>query len=277
MDTEARICKHDEVVNYVEGHPVFKNVLDEGMLEGIKGEIEEAGDKWPKVPEIYCCLIEGTRVNLMTLERGLEFASNTTKGQVRSDFVGRLRDIGSTGTVFELAIIGALVERFGERAVTAYPSLPNGQRGEVRLNEKGMRIYFEASVISFSDADKKIFEAAYRSGGTAVGGLPGTGEGRVVQKMEEKFRRFAHDAPNVLVLSQYSCLPFHESGLSAVRDHLGKYGGKGCVGNYAGVFYFDRFTWLKYVRNRHALPAARISRCMAKNLSSAFEKMAPPQ
>lgn len=270
-----RITEHNRVVKYIKEHPIFLDVLDESILSEygkLVTEHEHEPD-WPCMPEIYCCLMEGTRCNLTTLEEGLKFTLCHTNGQPRGDFLARLRDVNSVGTVFELSVIGSLVLEFGKNNVNPYPTIDNARRVEVQLNLGKQELFIEATVLNFSDDDKKMFEIAKAQDGISCEWLSGTGEGRVIQKVEGKFQRFKKDANNILVLSQYSCLPFHDCGIKALRNYLEKDGHNepGC--HFAGVFYFDRHKYLEWINNGGFLHGPLSDEI--EKLKKAFPKMIP--
>lgn len=111
--------QHQRVVEYVSGHQVFGQVLDDEFLSELRGRWSEPDHEFP---EIYCAIAEGNRVNLDVLEKGLELALATKQ---RDEVIGELRQSGdpNVGTCFELAVLGALVLEFGDQAVTPYPDL----------------------------------------------------------------------------------------------------------------------------------------------------------
>lgn len=265
--------KHQSVVDYIGEYTVFQQVLDDALISEIGKQVALSAPRWPKVPEIYCCIIEGTRVNLDILEIGLDFAINHTHGQARSDFLGRLRDVESVGTVFELAMIGALVVEFGEDYVEPYPRLEQKQRSEARLSVEEKELYLEASVLNYSDADNEIFENARQQGGVAVGTLPGTGEGRIVQKIDEKMKRYKIGLPNLLILSQDSCLPLKECAIEAIEEVLRTKGAYPPLCHFAGIFYFDRFNFIIYIENENC--EMRLSSTIINSIEKAFDKMRP--
>jgi len=219
--------------------------------------------------------MDPTRVNLIIIEAGLKFTMSHARGQSRSDFIGRLQDCKSVGGVFELAILGALASKFNEDKLKPFPDLGKGQHADAVLKLGKREVYFECSVLNFSDADIETFELAKLRDGVSITWLKGTGEGRLIQKIEEKFTRYKKGATNVLLLSQYSCLPFERNGLNVLKEYLQVNGGTPPVNCYAGVFYFDRFKCLTWIHNKSCPSEYAISLEESLLLSSAFEKMVP--
>ena len=263
---------HKEVIEYIGNHPAFGVILDDALLTSIEGEWQE---HIPKFPEIYCCIVDCTRVDLNILEAGLKFALSYTSGQPKSEFISHLQDKEGVGTVFELAILGALVLKFGEDKVKPFPDLGRGQRADVILRMGEREIYFECSVLNFSDADKDGIQRALSSDGTSASWLPGTGEGRIIQKIKGKFTRYKEGAPNVLLLSQYSCLPFDLYGLKVLREYLEVNGGTAPVSFYSGVFYFGQFKNHTWIPNQSCASESVISPEEWQLLSDTFEQMRP--
>jgi hypothetical protein len=168
-----------------------------------------------------------------------------------------------------------LVLKFGEDKVKPFPALGNRQRADVILRLGEREIYIECSVLNFSDADKDGIKRALSRDGVSASWLPGTGEGRIVQKIKEKFTRYKDGAPNVLLLSQYSCLPFERDGLNVLREYLELNGGASPANCYSGGFYFDRFKCLIWIPNQSCASECAISHEESQLLSDTFEKMRP--
>ncbi len=263
---------HKKVIEYTNNHPTFKEILNDALLTSIEREWQEHN---PKFPEIYCCIVDCTRVNLNILEVGLKFALSHSSGQPKYEFISHLRDKENVGSVFELVILGALIMKFDEDKVKPFPDLGNGQRADVILRLGEREIYFECSVLNFSVADKDGIQRALSRNGISASWLPGTGEGRIIQKIKDKFIRYKTGAPNVLLLSQYSCLPFECNGLNVLRKYLERNGGISPANCYSGVFYFDRFKCLMWIPNQSCTSESAISPEEIKLLSDTFEKMWP--
>lgn len=241
--------------------------------------LNDFAERWlqesPKWSELYCAIIKGTKVNLETFEVGFKFVGQNIQGQPRSDCISRLRDTNNVGTVFEITCIGSLILEFGEKNIKPYPKFPNGQRGEVLLDIEEHSIYFEASVLSFSDEDKQLFEKAKKNNGISVSSISGTGEGRVITKFKEKVQRYHQEFPNIFLLSQYSCLPSERSGISAIKNYLNQYGKKDPARNYTGVFYFDRFCCLEWIQNAGCEAKIKIPNKIICKLRNGFGRMSP--
>ncbi|MBN2377238.1 MAG: hypothetical protein JXD22_12600 [Sedimentisphaerales bacterium] len=268
------IHKHEQVVEFVHSHPVFKGILDDNYLNDLAKKIEENEPNWPKTLEIYCHIIEDTRSNLDTLEIGLRFIIETVSGQPKSDFINRLKDVNNVGTVFETCLIGALYREL-KNNVYPYPDIGNRQRVEAKLTIDELNLFLEASVLNFSEADLDSFRSAESQGGISVTSLPGTGEGRVIQKIEEKFKRYNSDERNILLLSQYSCLPLHDCGIEAVKSYLHEYGKNDSARNFCGIFYFDRFECLAWIENKFCKKELMLNSRIVNILESAFSGMIP--
>jgi hypothetical protein len=261
---------HQIVLDYIVKHPVLRKIYNNALLKDFSERWLTESQKWP---ELYCAIIEGTKINFETFEVGLKFVDQNIHGQPRSDCISRLRDTNNVGTVFELTCIGSLILEFGERNTKPYPKFPNGQRGEVLLTIGGRSIYFEASVLSFSDEDKQSFEEAKKNDGISAGWMSGTGEGRVITKFEEKIQRYHEEFPNIFLLSQYSCLPFRGSGIDLIKKYLKQYGGRSSARNYSGVFYFDGFYCSEWIQNVGCKSEIKIPDKIINRLKNAFEKI----
>lgn len=266
------VPEHKLVVDYVNAHPVFKQALDDGLLADLERRWPRCDEGWP---ELYCCIVCPERANLATVELGLSFALRNTQGQRRSDILGRLRDTRSIGTVFELAAFGSLVLEFGDDHVVPYPDLGGRRRAEAKVETSGGPVWIEATVLGFSDADKEEIKLARARGGVAVTSVPGTGEGRVIQKVEEKFARYKAGAPNMLLLSQYSGMPLEAYGVEALEDHFAANGRKVPACRFAGVFYFNRFECLQWVPNPGCAAQYLISDGSRQAVERAFVRMRP--
>lgn len=263
---------HQIVLDYINKHPLLRKIYDDASLDDFDKRWLQESPKWP---ELYCAIIDGTRVNLETFEAGFKFLYQKIQGQPRSDCISRLRDTNNVGTVFEITCIGSLILEFGEKNIKPYPKFPNGQRGEVLLDIEEHSIYFEASVLSFSDEDKQLFEEAKEDNGISVRSISGTGEGRVITKLEEKIQRYHQEFPNIFLLSQYSCLPFERAGISAIKNYLNQYGRKDPARNYTGVFYFDRFCCLEWLQNAGCKAKIKIPNKIICRLRNTFGRMSP--
>lgn len=263
---------HQIVLDYINRHPLLRKIYNYASLDDFTKRRLQKSPKWP---ELYCAIIDRTRVNLEIFEVGLKSCISNIQGQPRSDCISRLRDANNVGTVFEITCIGSLIIEFGEENIKPYPKFPNGQRGEVLLDIEEHSIYFEASVLSFSDEDKQLFEEAKKDNGISVRSISGTGEGRVITKLEEKFQRYHQEFPNILLFSQYSCLPFQTAGISAMRNYLNQYGRKDPARNYAGVFYFDRFCCLGWLQNTGCKAKIKIPNRIICRLRNTFGSMSP--
>lgn len=263
---------HQIVLDYIIEHPVLKKIYDDVSLPDFAERWVTGPKKWP---ELYCAIIEGTRINLETFEVGFKFVDQNICGQPRSDCISRLKDTNNVGTVFELSCIGSLILEFGEENTKPYPKFTNGQRGEVLLSIEGRSIYFEASVLSFSDDDKQLLEEAKKNAGISVGWIAGTGEGRVITKFKEKIQRYHQEFPNIFLLSQYSCLPFEGFGIDVIKTYLKQYGGKCPAQNYSGVFYFDGFYCSEWIENAGCKAEIKIPDEIISRLKNAFAKISP--
>jgi hypothetical protein len=263
--------KHQIVLDFIKDHPLFKKIYTDDLLDNFDTRWSQ---KSPRFPELYCAIAEGTRCNLKAFEVGLKWVDQNTHGQPRSDFIAKLRGT-HIGTVFEITCMGALILEFGEKSIKPYPKFPNGQRGEVLLDVEGLSIYFEASVLSFSDRDRQSIEEANRNNGISGCFWTPSGEGRVIIKFEEKIQRYHKTLPNIFLLSQYSCLPSESSGISVIKDYLNHNGMKEPTRNYSGVFYFDRFYCLEWIQNVGCKTEIKIDDRIVSKLKNAFEKMSP--
>jgi len=263
---------HQIALDYIKKHPIFKKIYTNKLLDDFAKRWSQAH---PSFPELYCAIIEGTRFNLETFEVGFKCVYQNIQGQPKSDCMTKLRDTNIVGTVFEITCIGALILEFGEKSIKPYPQFPNGQRADVLLDVEGHSIYFEASVLSFSDKDRQSIEEANRNNGISSAFWIPTGEGRVITKFEEKIQRYHQKLPNIFLLSQYSCLPSEESGISAIKDYLNHYGIKDPTQNYSGVFYFDRFYCLEWIQNAGCKTEIKIDDKIVSKLKNAFEKTSP--
>lgn len=71
---------HEQVERFLEQYPVFAEVIDGDVLARGKDVSRRQAER-PPMPELYCCLVEGTRCNVATLACGLDFAlSNALSG-----------------------------------------------------------------------------------------------------------------------------------------------------------------------------------------------------
>ena len=121
----------------------------------------------------------------------------------------------------------------------------------------------------------QLYKKARSNNGVAVGHLPGSGEGRVITKVEEKMKRYAKGVPNIFLMSQYSCLPFEERGIEAVKSYFEDYGSRAPACNYSGIFYFDRFRLLKWIKNVGSGEHRKLQRETISQFQKAFCRMCP--
>ena len=261
---------HINVVNFVENHPIYKTIFDDSFMRDLS---DRWSQKSPRFPGLYCAILEETRCNLKTFEAGFRFVSIEVKGQPKSDLISRLRDPKNVGSVFEVTLIGSLILEFGGCKITPYPKLDDGKRAELSIESNGQNIFIEASVLSFSEKDNQAFEQARLNDGVSVVMLPGTGEGRVIKKIEEKMQRYARGFPNIFLLSQSSCLPRLDFAIKAVESYFKKYGHTSPTCNYSGIFYFDRFQVLKWIENIGSDKCAKIQEKTISHLKKAFCRM----
>ena len=270
---------HGQVAKYIQEHPLFQEVLTANLM------VDVEKNRWPRgpvgAPELYICILDALlghpRVDLGFLEAGLRLVFDQAPKQPRTDLISNLQSNGPVGGVFELACFGAIVTSFGSEAIEPYPRLPDGRHMDARLSYCGQDVFFEFSVLDFARHVKTQREYALQHGGKHyAASLPGLGEGRLIQKVEEKLCRACTGHPNVLLLSQYGNLPFPEKAVTLISDYLQEYGCAEPAVYCSAILYLDRFKLQRDLINPHAREANVLPSPIVDCMCKCFKTMCAP-
>ena len=268
---------HQVVVDYVAEHPAFKQVLDDDFLAEL-GNRESQADR--EFPEIYCCIAEPGRVNLDTLEAGLQFVLDRADTEHRNEVIRKLQQSSDqdVGTVFELAVFGALLLDFGQDQIALYPSVGKERESDACLLTAEGAVYVEATVLNFPKRALEAFRQM-RLAGRNVGDAHwvdiGDRDVALLRKVESKFEQHMPGAPNVLALSRYDSVRGEDIDL--FRQHFEANGSRDPLGHFAGMFHLRRFEEPQWLANERCSKDSALSKVVVGSLERALKRMAPPK
>lgn len=267
---------HQRVVEYVNQHPVFHEVLDDDFLSELRARFSHPDHEFPG---IYCCIATGDRVNLDVLEAGLRFALDRTRPKRGNKVIGDLRQSGGRdlGTWFELAVVGALVAEFREGRVALYPKAGRKELDAAVDMPEGT-VYFEATALNFPRRALEAFREMKREGrnvGDAHVLDQAMRDTALLRKAEDELKQHMPGAPNILVFGQFGFVYDlkHDSDLfkglwndSAQARH---------TKHFAGMFYLDGYDAPLWIGNARCEPLSALSEEAVDMLRHAFKGMAP--
>ncbi len=135
---------------------------------------------------------------------------STTTNADRSHIKGQIKTDNSVDTLFEISILGNLLNQLPPGDIELFPTTVGKKDVEARIKLDSRWIYLDATTLNDSEGETKELTDLLNKGG-------GVGKGmwvdfqrdtdRFIKKMEYKSPQFMPNTPNVLVISIFGTRP----------------------------------------------------------------------
>jgi hypothetical protein len=173
--------------------------------------------------------------------------------------------INSLNSLFELATMAFGARLFDDWSATNYPATLPGRGVELLLQNDGRSIYFEATVLSESDADRDRWARIINKN------LPPQAQSldmdyyatRLVSRIEEKTHQFLPSQPNILFLSVFDMLTNKFIIDQALAEAE--------ISNIGHIVLFNRFTF-DHIISDGCDPKCQLDDSELQRLSASLEK-----
>ena len=223
----------------------LKNEVSPDFFQRIRKTIETERPYSVKLPVLFFFLKRCDLLRLLRFDAFLDRLNRSGKKSDLSNLVQRLLEEecyrNAAGAVFEVEILGRLLDGGNRFPVELYPKIPGTQRkSEASLNLEGKAIYIEATLLSQTEDQEQIQDLGIgslyeevtpsdsekeRLGITSVqaGMVFGVGDPygdalRVIGKLDGKRKQLALQSPNIICLGLSDLTPNIQSVEWAAGD-----------------------------------------------------------
>jgi hypothetical protein len=147
---------------------------------------------------------------ILELFVNLVFSHTTTKSSHKKHLIGQIASLNSWDTLFELSVLGNLLNQVPSDSVELYPLTVGKFNVEARIFLADRWVYLEATTIHDTEDEAKAIEAMINSGQHVSSGSYvdfNKDKRRFIGKLKYKSSQFIPNYPNVLVLSESGSKP----------------------------------------------------------------------
>lgn len=228
------LARHERVLDRVRRYPNIARLYDKNVLDDIWRYIDGNRGLGCNLtyPDLYFSLMKSSDVFLQHIDYALSFICGKADKTARRDLKSRLGNpCGAAGGLFEVQVIAALAEHFGEEAVLPYPKTErrtNAPRLDCALDLNGRQVGFECTL-------RTMPGEVGRWGVRFVS--PEQEAERAFRKICDKACKAHPDGPNVICLSVRG--PTHNTGFWVALFNRLCREVSGPTARIAAVYLFD--------------------------------------
>ncbi len=205
------------IKDFVSKSTLFASYFDEAYFTQILSQIdfmEEKGWNGP-INSFFLLFLDDsekgfTQTTLLEKYLKLVVEHSTATNSDRNHIKGQIKTDNSVDTLFEISILGNLLNQLPSGDVELFPRTVGKKDVEARIKLDDRWIYLDATTLNDSEGETKELTELLNKGG-------GVGKGmwvdfqrdtdRFIKKMEYKSSQFMPNTPNVLAISLFGTRP----------------------------------------------------------------------
>lgn len=205
------------IKNFVSKSQLLSSYFDEPYFAHISKQIdfmEEKGWNGP-LNSFFLFLLDDsdngfTQAKLLEKYLKLVVEHSTTSNSDRNHIKGQVKTDNSVDTLFEISILGNLLNQLPPSDIELFPRTVGKKDVEARVKLEDRWVYLDATTLNDSEGETRELTDLLNKGG-------GVGKGmwvdfqrdtdRFIKKMEYKSSQFIPGTPNVLVISLFGTRP----------------------------------------------------------------------
>lgn len=215
MSIDKRLLdKINLVQSKVKKSELLSSIFDEDFFKDVKKQIIKKKDKPGPLSSIFIWLMDdidndGSQIDSLEKYLQLIISHPGSKKKHINDLKAQLHGNQALEALFEISVIGNLLNAFGNEKISLYPRTNNNKNVELSIKLVKREVFLEVTALMESERDRKEREGVYSKGANFRAGplCVNYYSTRFKSKLDCKSGQFPSKKPTVLIVYVFDFLP----------------------------------------------------------------------